>query len=54
MKGCTGACKQGKAPCPTPTACEIPEDEDRPNIVGTLLIAAALVCALAMVVVFLR
>lgn len=53
MKGCNGACDQGRKACPTPDACEIPE-EDKQNVVGLLLIAFSLVCALAMVVVVIR
>ena len=25
MRACTGPCRQGRAPCPCPDACEVPE-----------------------------
>ena len=25
MRACTGPCQQGRAPCPCPDACEVPE-----------------------------
>lgn len=25
MRACTGHCQQGRAPCPCPDACEVPE-----------------------------
>lgn len=51
---CSGNCHQGRKQCPTPEACELPEQNGQSDMVGSLLIAMALVCALAVIVVVLR
>lgn len=44
IKGCMGDCHQGRLPCPTPQACELPEDNDvDPLSFSWLLVAVALV-----------
>ena len=45
MRGCTSnACAQGRAACPTPLACEVPEstDADRPPTALAILIWVAI------------
>ena len=37
MRACTGPCQQGRAPCPCPDACEVPEG----NVTRTALAITA-------------
>jgi hypothetical protein len=50
------ACAQGRKPCPCPDACRAqPWDEDTGrDMLGGLLVAAAIVCAVAFIVVVAR
>jgi hypothetical protein len=48
---CHGPCHQGRAPCPTPDACERPgDDQDGVDVLGlaTVLVALALVAAVVL------
>lgn len=46
MKHCTGPCRQGRSPCPTPDACEQADDDGLEALGAGLLIALAIVLAL--------
>lgn len=53
-RACAGACHQGRHPCSTPQACQLPDDDDRPIPGGGVivwLLAAVLVGAIAAFVV---
>lgn len=53
-RSCAGACHQGRHPCSTPQACQLPDDDDRPIPGGGVivwLLAAVLVGAIAAFVV---
>ena len=53
-RACAGACHQGRTPCSTPQACEVPDDAEydtpQPGVIVWLL-AAVLVGAIAAFVV---
>lgn len=40
---CHGPCHQGRAPCPTPHACERPDDEPNPYRLSTIFLAGVCV-----------
>lgn len=45
MKGCNGACDQGRRLCPHPTACEIPEPLERRDLFLPVLQELIFMCA---------
>lgn len=49
MNQCTsGACRQGRAPCPHPAACHLPEPEPPRRYSPGLITQNAVICALCM------
>jgi hypothetical protein len=52
MRQCAGPCDQGRRPCPTPEACEVPNDLYDPKlaVLTDLAIAVAIIAAIAIVV----
>lgn len=50
---CSGPCQQGKKPCPTPSACQTPSDDDTKEMMADSLfrLCLLLIAAWVMVVV---
>ena len=50
MRACTSYCQQGRAPCPCPAACEVPE-KDTTRAVRAVRAAAAITAWFASVAI---
>ena len=46
---CSGPCQQGRRTCPTPEACQRPDDSGLPGLALTLAIAIGLIAVIATV-----
>lgn len=44
---CAGNCQQGRIPCPTPQACQLPEEPPETSKPLLLILAIVIVCVLA-------
>lgn len=50
--GCNGPCQQGRMPCPTPEACELPSnDESAWRLLGKAFLAVVLAATVVIVLV---
>ncbi len=47
MRACCGSCNQGRLPCPTPQACELPDGDGRFGAVAVILVCLILAGVLA-------
>lgn len=48
-QSCSGPCQQGRRTCPTPEACQRPDDSGLPGLALTLTIAIGLIAVIATV-----